>query len=310
MRTGTWYGSFLYEKGVRQVFANHRFHTCTTLWRKPARPLFLNVVMDLSIKRSEEMRTGTWYGPFLYEKGVRQVFANHGFHTCMTLWRKPARPLFPLAPLQDTASPFRPALESLQYGEPKMAVERIQSMKQRLFSPGPTPVPEETLLELAKPIIHHRSPEFREILAEVLDGMQYVYRTRNQVIPLSSSGTGGMEAATVNCLYPGAKAICLIAGRFGERWRSLCKAFGAEPISVVVPYGQVVTPEQLAKALAEHPDAVAVYATLCETATGSAMTSRPSARSLPRRRQFWSWTRSVVSAPWNAVPTIGGSTCA
>ena len=141
-------------------------------------------------------------------------------------------------------------------------------MKQRLLTPGPTPVPEETLLELAKPVFFHRTPEFRQMLAEVLDDLQYVFRTRHPVIPLTSSGTGGLEAAVANCLAPGSKAICLIAGRFGERWRNLCKAFGVEAVAVTVPHGQAVQPEQLARALADHPDAAAVCSTLSETSTG------------------------------------------
>ncbi len=141
-------------------------------------------------------------------------------------------------------------------------------MKQRLFTPGPTPVPEETLLELAKPVFYHRTAEFRKILAEVLTDLQYVFRTRQPVIPLTSSGTGALEASVANCLPPGSKAICLIAGKFGERWRNLCKAFGVEAVSVTVPPGQAVSPEQLAQALKQHPDAAAVCSTLSETSTG------------------------------------------
>src|SRR5437588_2710232 len=141
-------------------------------------------------------------------------------------------------------------------------------MKQRLLMPGPTPVPEETLLELAKPLFGHRTPEFRHILAEVLEDLRYVYRTKSTIIPLTSSGTGGLEAALVNCVPAGGKAICLSAGRFGDRWRNLCKAFGIEPVNVTAPWGQAVQPEQLARALADHPDAVAVCATLSETSTG------------------------------------------
>src|SRR5207244_12992459 len=100
--------------------------------------------------------------------------------------------------------------------------------------------PGETLRELAKPVGFHRTPECRQLLAEVLEDLQYVFRTRSPILPLTSSGTGALEAAVVNCLPPGSKAICLIAGRFGERWRSLCKAFGVEPIAVTVPYGQAV----------------------------------------------------------------------
>jgi aspartate aminotransferase-like enzyme len=141
-------------------------------------------------------------------------------------------------------------------------------MKQRLLTPGPTPVPEETLLELAKPVFYHRSAEFRRILAEVVEDLQYLFRTRHPILTLTSSGTGGLEAAIVNCLAPGSKAICLIAGRFGQRWRNLCQTFGVEPVNVVVPDGQAVEPEQLARALADHPDAAAVCCTLSETSTG------------------------------------------
>lgn len=143
-------------------------------------------------------------------------------------------------------------------------------MKYRLLTPGPSPVPEETLLELAKPVTFHRSSQFKELFAEVTADLQYVFRTRNPVITLTSSGTGAMEAAVANTLPPGSKAICLISGRWGERWKNLCKAFGIESINVTVPYGQAVKPEQLQKALADHPDAKAVFATLSETATGVA----------------------------------------
>ena len=68
-------------------------------------------------------------------------------------------------------------------------------MKQRLLTPGPTPVPEETLLEMARPLFYHRTAEFRQMLSEVLEDLQYVFRTRHPVIPLTSSGTGGLEAA-------------------------------------------------------------------------------------------------------------------
>src|SRR5262245_20374198 len=77
-----------------------------------------------------------------------------------------------------------------------------------------------------------------------------------------------MEAALVSCVPPGKKVICLISGRWGERWRNICKAFGFESVNVTVPYGKVVEPSQLQQALAEHPDTEAVCATLSETATG------------------------------------------
>ena len=86
-------------------------------------------------------------------------------------------------------------------------------MKQRLLTPGPSPVPEETLLELAKPVFYHRSAQFRQLLSEVLEDLKYVYCTKNTVLARTASGTGGMEAAIGNVVPPGGKAICLISGR-------------------------------------------------------------------------------------------------
>ncbi len=141
-------------------------------------------------------------------------------------------------------------------------------MKLRLLTPGPTPVPEEILLELAKPMYYHRSPEFREIFKEVNVGLKTVFATSQPVLTLTSSGTGSMEAALVNAVSPGGKVICLIAGRFGERWRHLCQVFGMNAICITVPWGEAVAPEQLEKALQDHPDASAVCTTLSETSTG------------------------------------------
>jgi aspartate aminotransferase-like enzyme len=139
-------------------------------------------------------------------------------------------------------------------------------MKRRLLTPGPTPVPEETLLELARPVFYHRSSEFYEVVAEVHAGLQTVFCTKNPVLPLTCSGTGGLEAALVNAAPQGSEVICLSAGRFGERWTYI----GVEPIIVSVPYGQAVQPKQLERALVDHPDAVAVCAALSETSTGVA----------------------------------------
>src|SRR6476620_11174535 len=131
-------------------------------------------------------------------------------------------------------------------------------MKPRLFTPGPTPVPEETLLELAKPVTYHRAAEAKAILAEVSEDLKYVFQTSQPVYTLTCSGTGGMEAAVANTLAAGDKAILCTAGRWGERWRGILKAFGVNIVAVEVPYGKAVTPDQLAAALKEHPDAKAV----------------------------------------------------
>ncbi len=141
-------------------------------------------------------------------------------------------------------------------------------MKTRLFTPGPTPVPEETLLELAKPVGYHRSAEAKAILREVSELLQEVFQTKNPVVTLTSSGTGGMESAVTSLLAPGEKAILLSAGRWGERWKGILKAHAANTQIVSVPYGKAITPDMLATALKEHPDAGAVFCTLSETSTG------------------------------------------
>jgi aspartate aminotransferase-like enzyme len=117
-------------------------------------------------------------------------------------------------------------------------------------------------------MIFHRTAEFRAMLGEVLADLKQIFVTKNLVIPLTSSGTGALEAALANSVPTGGKIICLIAGRFGERWKNIARAFGLESINVTVPYGQAVQPEQLEKALADHPNAVAVCSTLSETSTG------------------------------------------
>jgi aspartate aminotransferase-like enzyme len=141
-------------------------------------------------------------------------------------------------------------------------------MKPRLFTPGPTPVPEETLLELAKPVGYHRSPEAKAILGEVVEDLKYVFQTAQPVYVLTCSGTGGMESAVSSSLAAGEKVILLTAGRWGERWRGILKAYGANIVAVEVPYGKAVQPAQLEQALAANPDAKAVFATLSETSTG------------------------------------------
>ncbi len=141
--------------------------------------------------------------------------------------------------------------------------------KHRLMTPGPSPVPEETLLELAQPMFHHRTAEFRAILTQVLADLKHVLATQHDVLILTSSGTGAMEAAVVNTVARGEKVIVLAAGRFGMRWAEIARVYGIEPVIVEVAAGQSVTPDQLESAVAAQPDAVAVLATLCETSTGA-----------------------------------------
>ncbi|MDG3004683.1 pyridoxal-phosphate-dependent aminotransferase family protein [Paludisphaera mucosa] len=141
--------------------------------------------------------------------------------------------------------------------------------KPRLMTPGPAMVPEDVLLELARPVIHHRSDEAKQVIVEVSEGLKEVFQTQNDVMILTSSGTGAMEAAVVNVVPPGGKAIVLNAGHFAARWGSLCKAFGLNAVMLDTEWGKPVDPDQVAEALKQHPDAVAVLGTLSETSTGT-----------------------------------------
>ena len=141
-------------------------------------------------------------------------------------------------------------------------------MKKRLFTPGPTPVPEEILLEMARPIIHHRTAEFRKINEEVERDLQELFQTKNPVVTLSSSGTGAMEAAVSNILSPGEKAIVVKGGKFGERFGEICTAYGIEVVAIDVEWGKAVEPESIRKILNSEKDIKAVFTTLCETSTG------------------------------------------
>src|SRR5512145_1527574 len=109
--------------------------------------------------------------------------------------------------------------------------------KRYLLTPGPTPVPEQALLAMAQPIIHHRTPEFEAILARVWENLKVLYQTKQDVLFFASSGTGAMEAAVVNILSPGDKAICIRGGKFGERWTNIVKAYGGVPVNIDVEWG-------------------------------------------------------------------------
>jgi len=142
--------------------------------------------------------------------------------------------------------------------------------KNILLTPGPTPLPPQVLEAMARPIIHHRTPQFQAVIKEASDGLKYVYQTANDVFMLASSGTGAMEAAVINLLSPGDTALTVQAGKFGERWTELCKAFGITAEVIDVEWGKAVEAQEIAKRLKANPKIKAVFTTLCETSTGVA----------------------------------------
>ena len=142
--------------------------------------------------------------------------------------------------------------------------------KNILLTPGPTPLPPQVLEAMARPIIHHRTPQFQAVIKEASEGLKLIYQTKNDVFILASSGTGAMEASVVNCLSCGDTALVVQAGKFGERWTELCKAYGITAEVIDVEWGKAVDPQEIAKRLKANPKIKAVFTTLCETSTGVA----------------------------------------
>jgi len=140
--------------------------------------------------------------------------------------------------------------------------------KEYLMAPGPTPVPPEVLLEMSKPIFHHRTPRFRQVFGEFNEFLKIIFKTQNPVLTFASSGSGAMEASIINTLSPGDKAIVIIGGKFGERFSLICKAYGISTIDVELEWGTPVDPQHIAGLLKDNPDVKAVFSTLCETSSG------------------------------------------
>lgn len=140
-------------------------------------------------------------------------------------------------------------------------------MKYRLYAPGPTPVPEDVLIEMAKPILHHRTPAFEKVIAEVREGLKWIFQTKEEVLIFASSGTGAMEGAIVNTFAKGDRALVVDGGKFGERWWKICKAYGLEYDVIKVEWGNAVNPTEIEKKLSEK-EYRAVFIQASETSTG------------------------------------------
>jgi aspartate aminotransferase-like enzyme len=140
--------------------------------------------------------------------------------------------------------------------------------KRYLFTPGPTPVPPAVLAALAQPVIHHRERDYREIYERCLTRLREVYRTQNDVLMYTTSGTGAFESAVANLTSPGDRQLVLSAGNFGERWAGMVRAFGADLVHARLEWGETPEPQDLRSALADAGDVRVVYLTHSETSTG------------------------------------------
>jgi aspartate aminotransferase-like enzyme len=141
-------------------------------------------------------------------------------------------------------------------------------MTQNLRIPGPTPLPDEVLDAQSRPMIDHRGTEFAEMLRAISSGIARLIGTSGDVLLLTGSGSGAMEAAVVNTLSPGDRVLVVTIGGFGDRFAAIAQAFGADVQIMEVPWGQVADPADLAQHLAGNAPYAAVLVTHNETSTG------------------------------------------
>ena len=141
-------------------------------------------------------------------------------------------------------------------------------LKRYLLAPGPTIVPSEVLLAMAMPVIHHRSPDFLPVFDSAKKGLQWLYQTKNDVLILCSTGTGGMVGAVNNFFDHGDRVLVINGGKFGERWVKICQAYGLKVEEIIVEWGYAVKPEIVGERLKRDQTIKGVFVQASETSTG------------------------------------------
>ena len=139
--------------------------------------------------------------------------------------------------------------------------------KTYLLAPGPTPVPETVNLEMAAPMVHHRTPQFSKVFGEAAEDAKYLFQTKQDVLILASTGTGGMESCITNLFSPGDKVLVVNGGKFGERWGKISESYGLEPVWVNVNWGQAVDVNEVKAILDKDKDIRAILTQASETST-------------------------------------------
>lgn len=142
-------------------------------------------------------------------------------------------------------------------------------MRPRLYTPGPTQIPEAVRFAALQGNVYHRSPAFREIFQAVLADLQFFFQTKEEALVLTCSGTGGMEACVCNLLRRGEKVLVLEGGKFGERWAEISRAYGLEVITMKIPWGKSPDMNELRKLLSQQRNLAAVFCNHSETSTGA-----------------------------------------
>ena len=154
--------------------------------------------------------------------------------------------------------------------------------KQRLLTPGPTPLYPPALHAMMASDIHHRTEDFRKAYRSCLADLKEVLGTSHDLLMFAASGTGAMDASVSNLFSKGDKVIVCSAGKFGERWAEMAKAYGLEANVLTVPYGQVVSPAAVEAALGKEPATKGVFVQASETSTGAAHDVRAMARAVAK----------------------------
>lgn len=143
-------------------------------------------------------------------------------------------------------------------------------VKNRVLTPGPTPILPQAQFAQACAVMHHRTPEFETMFRKAQEGFKALYRTKNDVLMFAASGSGAMEASVANSLDAGDKAIFVNGGKFGERWAEIGRAYGVDVIEITLEWGESIDVNRLADVVKQHQGAVrAVFIQGCETSTGA-----------------------------------------
>lgn len=186
--------------------------------------------------------------------------------------------------------------------------------KTRLLTPGPTPLYPKAVQAMLGADMHHRTQDFKNVFRAVLADLKLVMGTSNDVLVLVASGTGAMEASVSNCFSPGDRVIVCSAGKFGERWVEMTRAYGLDVVVIDAPYGSAVPPEAVERALKENPGARGVFVQASETSTGAAHDVRAMGEAIHRTSAIFVvdaitglGTMPLDIGGWGLDIVIGGS---
>jgi aspartate aminotransferase-like enzyme len=186
--------------------------------------------------------------------------------------------------------------------------------KQRLLTPGPTPLYPPALHAMMASDIHHRTEDFRKVYRSCLADLKEVIGTPYDLLMFAASGTGAMDAAVSNLFSKGDKVIVCSAGKFGERWAEIAKAYGLDATVLTAPYGEVVTPQRVEAALAQEPAAKGVFVQASETSTGAMHDVEAMGRAISKTGAIFVvdaitgfGTMPLDIAGWGLDVAIGGS---